>query len=50
MDEWNRIEGPEIYLCIYGQFKTKEPSIYNGESTGSSINGVEKTGQPHAKE
>ena len=29
---------------------TKEPGIYNREKTVSSINGVEKTGQPHAKE
>ena len=29
---------------------TKEPRIYNGERPVCSINGVEKTGQPHAKE
>ena len=29
---------------------TKEPRTYNGEMTVSSINGVEKTGYPHAKE
>ena len=29
---------------------TKEPRIYNGKRTVSSINGVAKTGQPHAKE
>ena len=29
---------------------TKEPRIYNGEKTVSSINGVRKIGQPHAKE
>ena len=29
---------------------TKEAKIYNEEKTASSINGVGKTGQPHAKE
>jgi hypothetical protein len=29
---------------------TKEVRRYNGEKTVSSINGVGKTGQPHAKE
>jgi len=29
---------------------TKEIRIYNGEKTASSINGVGKTGQLHAKE
>ena len=28
----------------------KEPRIYTGERTASSINGVWKTGQSHAKE
>jgi len=28
----------------------KEARIYNGEKTGSSINGSGKTGQLHAKE
>ena len=29
---------------------TKEIRIYNGEKTSTSIKGVGKTGQPHAKE
>ena len=29
---------------------TKETRMYNGEKTASSINGIEKTGQLHAKE
>jgi len=29
---------------------TKEPRTYNGEKTVSSINGIGKIGQPHAKE
>ena len=32
-----------MHIC---QFPTVEPRIYN-EKIGSSINGVEKTGQPH---
>ena len=28
---------------------TKEPRLYNGESTVSSVNGVGKTGQPLVK-
>ena len=35
---------------MVNQFMTKEPRIYNGERIVSSINGVKKTGQPHAKE
>ena len=31
-------------------FTTKESRIYNRERRVSSINGVGKTGQPHAKE
>ena len=35
---------------IYGQLiLTKEPRIYNEEIVFSSINGIGKTGQPHAK-
>ena len=29
---------------------TQEPRIYNRERTVSSINGVGKTGKPHAKD
>ena len=33
-----------------GQFRTEETRKYNREKTISSISGVEKTGQLHAKE
>ena len=42
---------PEINPCICGKLVfTKEPRIYNGERIVSSVNGVENTGQPNAKE
>ena len=43
--QWNRIDDPHIH----GQFTTKEQRTYNGERIISSINGVGKTRQPHAK-
>ena len=49
IDQRNSIESLEINPCIYGQFMTKEPRMYNEERTVSSINCVGKTGQPHAK-
>ena len=50
IDQWNRIESPGISPCTYGQSITKEARVYNGEKTVSSINGVGKNGQLHAKE
>ena len=51
IEQWNRIESPEINPCTQGTlFLTKEARIYNGAKTASLINDARKTGWLYIKE
>lgn len=49
VDEWNRIEGPELKpRCMVNRYLTAEPRTPSRERIGLSIYGYGKTGYPLA--
>ena len=51
IDQWNKIESPEVNPRTYGNLIfEKKARIYNGEKTISLTSGAGTTGQPLVKE